>query len=595
MNSQINPLPGWRRPPRGRFVVLFTDFGDGAAVLDLWQAWHDDPDRSERIDLIALCAEPPTADTLRRRHAGTARARGAEHLAERWPPATRNLHRLDLLGDGHACLWLAVGAPAGLLFEITAQVDLFIVDRGAALRHEPVRLGKALARLAAPGARVFAALDPQEIGSAWKSAGFRIDAADTSGTQASYAPAFTPRRGRDPARDETRRALIVGGGLAGCAAAWALTEQGWSSVIIERRPGPATEASSNPAGLFHGTVHAGDAPHARFNRAAALHATPAVRAAIDDDGVPGATDGLLRLCAGDAVEAMQALLARLGLPPTYAQALDAAEASRRCGLPLSAPAWFFPGGGWVDPAGLARSFLRRAAVNLRLSQAVHRLHRDGDEWQLLDDRGGPIERAATVVLANAHDALRLLGADFAPLEAVRGQISGVDQRRLPAPDRWRLPRVPLAGSGYLLPEVDGVAWFGATAQRVDDDPTVRETDHRFNLDRLQRLSPGTLAQPTPAWTGRVGWRCVAPDRLPLIGAVPEALDTERPGDIRLDHWPRRPGLHVFAALASRGITWSALGARLLAAQIAGAPLPLEKALVAAVDPARFLVRRHRRR
>ena len=43
-----------------------------------------------------------------------------------------------------------------------------------------------------------------------------------------------------------------------------------------------------------------------------------------DDGVPGATDGLLRLCAGDAVETMQALLARLGLPPTYAQALDEA-------------------------------------------------------------------------------------------------------------------------------------------------------------------------------------------------------------------------------------------------------------------------------
>jgi tRNA 5-methylaminomethyl-2-thiouridine biosynthesis bifunctional protein len=58
--------------------------------------------------------------------------------------------------------------------------------------------------------------------------------------------------------------------------------------------------------------------------------------------------------------------------------------------------------------------------------------------------------------------------------------------------------------------------------------------------------------------------------------------------------PRLPGLYVFTALASRGITWSALGAQVLASSITGAPQPLESSLLDAIDPARFVARRVRR-
>jgi tRNA 5-methylaminomethyl-2-thiouridine biosynthesis bifunctional protein len=58
--------------------------------------------------------------------------------------------------------------------------------------------------------------------------------------------------------------------------------------------------------------------------------------------------------------------------------------------------------------------------------------------------------------------------------------------------------------------------------------------------------------------------------------------------------PRVPGLFVFTALGSRGITWSALGAQLLASIITGAPAPIEASLIDAVDPARFVSRRARR-
>jgi tRNA 5-methylaminomethyl-2-thiouridine biosynthesis bifunctional protein len=55
-----------------------------------------------------------------------------------------------------------------------------------------------------------------------------------------------------------------------------------------------------------------------------------------------------------------------------------------------------------------------------------------------------------------------------------------------------------------------------------------------------------------------------------------------------------PGLFVFTALGSRGITWSALGGQVVAAAISGAPAPLEASLLDAIAPARFITRQVRR-
>jgi tRNA 5-methylaminomethyl-2-thiouridine biosynthesis bifunctional protein len=157
----------------------------------------------------------------------------------------------------------------------------------------------------------------------------------------------------------------------------------------------------------------------------------------------------------------------------------------------------------------------------------------------------------------------------------------------------QLPRLPVAGAGYLLPEVDGLALFGASAQPGDLDPAAREADHAYNLQRLAELCAQPVLPDASMLQGRVGWRCVADDRLPLIGAAPD--ESQRSGTAeRLFDVPRHDGLYLFTGLASRGLSWSVLGGELLAALISGAPLPLERSLVDALDPARFALRAVRR-
>ena len=573
-----------------RHTRLQAGFGLGQAFLQAWHGWRQASDRPTRLDFIALTPAPPEAAALRDAHAGSALQPLAEALAAQWPPRTRNLHRLCFDG-GKVHLLLAVGEPIALLPELRATVDEFLVDE-LALSGDPARaaarLCKGLARLAAPGARLHAVAAPPMLRPALAAAGFVLDPAPGE-IRAAYRPRFVPR-GRGPRHpgDAHRHALIVGAGLAGCATAAALAEQGWRCTLVERCGAPAQEGSGNPAGLFHGIVNPQDGAHARFNRAAALAAHRAVQQAIADGTARGSAQGLLRLeTGGKLASRMRAELQALQLPPDYVQALDAAQASALCGLPLQHPAWFYPGGGWVQPAALARALLQHAgtAAEFRGGLQVQALRRDGERWQLQDDAGQVIAESATVVLANAGDALRMLGAAHWPLKSVRGQIS------LAPASALRLPRLPLAGAGYLLPDIGGLAVFGASAQPGDEDPLVRNADHLYNLRRLQQLSPQAL--PAGSLQGRVGWRCVADDRLPLLGAAPDEAAV-RPRAERLRDVPRRPGLYLFTGLASRGIAWSVLGGQVLAAVISGAPVPLEAPLVDAIDPARFALRAARR-
>ena len=596
----------WQR--RERFVVLEAHFGAGNGFLATWHAWRADPQRCSTLVFIAIHPDPPGHADLVDAHRDSPWRELADALHAAWPPLTPNLHRLSF-DEGKVQLLLMFADVRRGLPELVADVDTFFLDGAESASNRGAwdeRACKALGRLAAPGASLSAPCASPELRGRLTSAGFKVHLpSDAAGRPdillATFAPSFTPRRvppriAAPPPRRRGRRALIVGGGLAGCAAAWALAEQGWDTCVLERRPAIASEGSGNPGGLFHGIVNAQDGRHARFNRAAALEGHSAVQVALRHHGVAGGAHGLLRLESVLGLAAMRSILARLGLPPAYVQAVDADQACALAGVTLALPAWFYPGGGWVHPGELARSFVERAGGHATLSTGleVHALVRTETGWRLDDEHGASVDAAEVIVLANAGDAIRLLGDAGPPMRPVRGQISMLAASALALP---RMPNLPIAGAGYLLPEVNGKALFGATAQPGDPDASVRAADHVENLARLERLIGMRLDVEPQRMEGRTAWRWVTADRLPVIGAVPDVHRLAQPHSHRLDQprfVPRLPGLFVFTALGSRGITWSALGAQVLASLISGAPAPIEASLLDAVDPARFITRRARR-
>ncbi len=614
-----NGLPErWRG--RTRFVIAEMGFGLGNNFLATWAAWREDPQRCERLVFLSVEQHPLRRDDLAALHRDSPAPELAEALLAAWPPATPDLHLLDFEA-GRVRLMLAFGDIAAWLPALQGEVDAFYLDGFAPARNPSAwdaRSIAAMGRLAATGATAATWTAARAVRERLTAAGFTVQpAAGTGGkrdiTLARFEPRFVPKR--PPARRSTpppggrREAVVLGAGLAGCALVAALAAEGWHCTLVDRRPAPAREASGNRAGLFHGIVHAVDGHHARFHRACALWTQREVARLLGTQaaGEPpaGAAAGLLRLETTLSIDAMRALLETLGLPADHAEALDAAQASALAGLPVQHPAWRLHAGGWVRPGWLAERWLDEARHRGHPARFIGGteaagLQRMGHGWAVLDAAGHTIAEAPVLVLANAAAAPALLqplglpeGA--CPVEPVRGQLAMVDAAGHPG---WPTPRLPLVGQGYLLPEVDGLRVFGATSQAGDTDASVRLADHRENLDRLARLSPALSAAadwPLDAVQGRTAWRAVSRDRLPLLGAVPEAWVGGAPGAWDQPRFvPRAEGLYLAIGLGSRGITVAALAARLVAAMVAGAPCPLPSDLIDAVDPARFLTRANRR-
>jgi tRNA 5-methylaminomethyl-2-thiouridine biosynthesis bifunctional protein len=605
----------WRG--RDRFVILETGFGLGNNFLATLAAWRADPGRCRHLHFLSIEQSPPTRTTISGVPRDAALAPLAEELALRWPPLTCNLHRLSFDG-GAVELLLAFGSAAAWLPQLIATVDAIFLDGFAPARNpslwEP-RLFRAIARLAAAGASVATWSAARAVRDGLASAGFAVERAVGAGekrdiTRGRFSPGFVPRttlrraHAVAPARHgvgDERRAdvVIVGAGLAGCALADALAARGLRSLLLERHTDVAAEASGNPAAIFRGVVHRADGRHARFHRAAALAAADAVQGAIERHAIPGSTEGLLRLETELDIAAMREVVAAQALPPEYVAALDSEAASRLAGVRLRFAAWHYRRGGWVDPRALARAWLADAGERARVvfGVAAATILRKGADWCVGDEHGMPIATAAALVVCDGAGAL--LGERVWPVRRQRGQIGVIAAASLP---RGALPRLPIAGHGHALPPIDGRVWFGSATSWDDDDGDLRWPEQQSNVDRLAALLGLDATPRLDRLAGRVGFRWSSEDRLPIVGAVPaEFVEgvAPRPAFARPTRRDqprfiaRAPGLFVFGALGSRGVASASLGAQMLAATIAGSPVPAEADLVDAVDPARFLSRRFR--
>ena len=573
-----NGLPG-RWQGRERFVVLETGFGLGNNFLATWDAWRQDPQRCQRLVFVSVEKHPLRRDDLARAHADAALGTLAAQLLERWPPLTSGLHALDFEG-GQVQLLLGLGDGRDLLRELVLQADAFYLDGFAPSRNPELwdeYLIKGLARHAAPGATLATWSISRPMRRSLAAAGFEVNLAPGFGikpemTVARFAPRHTPQRpaGREPLAPEARQAVIVGAGLAGAACAWALSREGVACTVVDALPGPAQASSGNPAGLFHGTVNPDDGLHARFNRAAAL----ATQRALADLGLPHQR-GLLRLETRLALAQMQGAAG-------YVEPVSAEAASALAGTGLGLPAWFYPGGGALEPGAYVRVLLAASGATTRFGVTVSHLQQEDGAWTLRDAAGQLLAQAPLMVLAGGHAQRPLLGALTDDLVTQRGQLS-----HLPGAP-W-CPAVPVAGDGYAIADGQGGAWCGATGQDGDLDPTLRDADHTENLQRYARLA-GLSTPPVAPLAGRVGWRLLTADRLPMIGGIAE------PGPLadQLRLQARRPGLVVCTAFGSRGIGWAALAGRLVAALALGSPRPVEADLLDAVDPLRFALRRQRK-
>ncbi|MFY9329816.1 MAG: bifunctional tRNA (5-methylaminomethyl-2-thiouridine)(34)-methyltransferase MnmD/FAD-dependent 5-carboxymethylaminomethyl-2-thiouridine(34) oxidoreductase MnmC [Georgfuchsia sp.] len=585
---------------RELFVILETGFGLGLNFLATWHRWREDPQRCKRLHFVSVEKHPfACADLIQLQALWPQLATLAGELQAQWPLLTPGVHRL-LLDNGRVTLTLLFGDAVTHIRKLVVQADALYLDGFAPAKNPELwdkQFLKAITRLCKPGATL----------ATWSIAAPVREALAAQRWTLEKRPGFGGKRdmlcGRLFDKSDVvamsstsrRHAIIVGAGIAGSAIAERLAAREWQVDLFEQRFEINNEMANGIGltGLLHPLLARDDNLAARLTRAGYLYSLRLLKQLDAENlGLRWSQCGILHL-ASDAKEerAQHEIIDALGFPDEYAAFIDHATATQRAAHAVAAGGWYYPDSAIVNPFTLFNALQARnvAAISTHFNTEVARLERDGENWLALDADGHEIGIAPVVIVANAYDEVRLVPQCKLPLDKLRGQISQLPRDSLP------FLRHALCGNGYLTPDTLGKHCLGATYDKNDDDPIPREDSHRLNLQRLAELLPGgDLPQFDPAQlAGLVGFRAIAIDRMPIVGALPDTTQAFKPG-AQLRDVPRLPGLYSLLALGSRGLSWAPLAAELLAAQLSNEPLPLERDLVDAIDPGRFLIRAQRR-
>jgi tRNA 5-methylaminomethyl-2-thiouridine biosynthesis bifunctional protein len=480
--------------------------------------------------------------------------------------------RIELDG-GRVLLTLLFGDIAEMGKTLRLAADAIYLDGFAPAKNPEMWSAetiKNLAHLCAPGATA----------ATWSSAATLREALVASGFEVEKRAGFAAKREMTVARFalhahriapaiSERRAIVIGAGIAGAAVTGRLCARGWEVTLIERRARPAEEGSGNPAGVFHPVVTPDDNALARLTRSGALYAEAHWTRLAEAGHAPRwERCGVLQL-ARDAKEeaSQQRAIESLGYPPEFAQFVDRDKASALAGVEVGTGGLWFERSGWASPPSVVNSQLAACGARLRTiyEREVATLARGRGTWSARDAQGEEIACAPLVVLANANEAVRFMPSLAGKIRSVRGQISYLPQRSL------RAPRTVVLRGGIVLPAIDGRVTVGSTYDHNDDDSNLRASSHAANLQRLAHILPGARPEiDAAALEGRVGFRCVTSDHLPIVGALDE-----------------KNGLYSALAYGSRGLVWASLLGELLACLIEDEPLPLDARLADSLNPGRL--------
>ena len=373
--------------------------------------------------------------------------------------------------------------------------------------------------------------------------------------------------------------VVIGAGIAGACIASELLERGQAVCIVDSAPRPASACSSHAYAIAHPHVGRGAPRLLRLTRIAFLMAEARWGKAWKQHGIfqPNKRD---RDFSRDDIATY---LKSLDLDEDMAQALYANEALQICGI--NQDGIWLPRGASLNLSEATQEVLRpHPKLTCHWNTPVARLEKVDAGWQLINAQEERIMTAGKVIIAAALETKSLAASIDVrlPLRPVRGQLSifSLDQNSSWAP---KLPLVAISGDGYCLPAKklpDGSYEWMVGSSFDEDKSDLRDWNSSDDFNREQ--AKGLLnylegdAEELQKAGSFVGIRCVAGDRLPIIGALTQ-----------------RSGIFLATALGSRGALWSALAAKLVTAQVLEddfallARLGFATDLVAALAPARF--------
>lgn len=385
-------------------------------------------------------------------------------------------------------------------------------------------------------------------------------------------------------------AIVIGGGIAGCATAYSLAQRGIAVTLIERHDKLASGASGNPIAMLYPK----------------LSAKPSMQSALALQGFEFTLDLLKQLpnysdlfdacgqiqLAFDARETerqwsifQQSQL--ISLQNNYSP-LTADEASEVAGITLSLGGLYLPHAGWVRPAALCYALTSTPLITTIAATIALKIEQKSHYWQVLADKNIELE-ADIVVICNANDIQQFPQCHSAKITSVRGQSNFFAENNFS-----HNIKTIICSDHSLSPAVAGLHSIGTSYGPKDVNPNISEADTLQNLNALRKISPELyVSLQASSISGRVAWRSSTLDYMPLAGQIvhDEKLRENSPRyNAKPSNLPWLNGLYVNAGHGSKGMITAPLCAELIACLACNSALPMEAKLASSLNPSRFLLK-----
>lgn len=586
-----------------RFVIAETGFGTGLNFLATWQAWQQDPNACEYLHFVSIEKHPIPRRTLQTLLQSWNELDDLKQvLCANYPMLVSGIHTIKL---GKVTLTLCFMDVTDALAQLEVSVDAWFLDGFAPACNEsmwqpPIMQG--IAKLSHQGTSLATFTAASAVRRNLQAAGFTVKKRKGFGKKREMLtatleqkepttkanPWFTPS-----IPNSQKQVVIIGGGIAGCQAAYALSQRDWQITLIEQKSRIATQASGNRAGVLIPKMTADANLGELFYQQAFIFALHQIRQLEQRFDIDWNACGAVQLNHNEReAQRWQKLKAR-HLDKDFIQLIERTLTKDITGLDIPFDASYFPQGGWISPYSYCKALIAASQANIRY-QTVSNLKWQDGQWVLFDDEQQQIISCSNIILANSHHAIQFEQASFLPYQALLGQTTQANSTI-----QTQQLKTTLGHEGYITPEVAGQHIFGATFERDQETVTLKHYADQQNWHQLNQYLPEQAGHLINYESSHAAIRMSTPDRFPYVGAAPDKQAfyktyRELKHGRRYQQYPTAPyqkGLYLLTGLGSRGLTTSALCAEILAAEMNQEPSPIQIKLREALHPARFLIKR----
>ncbi len=593
------------------FVIAETGFGTGLNFLIASQLWLE-KNKDNILHFVSVDKHPLTKSDLKKSlDLWPEFSEIGEEFLKYYPEIAPGWQQICLL-NGRVILTLFFGDVENFLEQANFVADAWFLDGFAPSKNKGMwstGLYKNIARLSAKGTSFSTFTSAGDVRRGLIKAGFTVIKAkgykwkrelikglfenhslNTDGLYpVSDQPWFMHRR-----MPHEKCIAIIGAGLAGAFTANTFAQRGYKVTVIDSASGPAQKASGNKQALIYCRFSAYPSPQYDFYHQAYLRSVNVLQ-----DFSYVYQKGLLDLSFDSKSRERFAHLESSSVWDSHVmQFVGSEQASLLTGIDVQKGGVFMPNGGYVNPAALCENLLKHKNIELKFNCEITGIEKQNDEWQLLDENSQLQHKSKILIIATAYSSLDFDCLKHMPLKNIRGQVS-----HLAASNESKALKIPICYEGYIAPAENGIHSVGASFNLHESTEETRVEDYADNLSKLNNrlsISLGKNENDVLNYTqDRVGFRCHAPDYLPVVGPVADIqFYRNRYNDLGKGKLKKtypvnmlEDGLFVNLAHGSRGVVSAPLCAEILFSYINEKTVfPVSEAIRTALHPARFIIK-----